>query len=121
MFLRVLVILIVLAGVVVTAFSLRSSPPATESEVDALRRLGIDATADMQQRLEEVLAARATSEEGARLDSPLGQALSRQCVEWSELNTNHPSPEIAANRDRACDQLQDWVRNGVEPDRPPRP
>jgi hypothetical protein len=118
--LRALAGLIALAGVIATAFLLfRNSRPASDSEMNTLRRLGTDATAQMQQRLELELIDRTTSGEQQRLDSPLGQALSRRCVEWTTLAENHPSPETTENQARACGALRNWVREGIAPERPP--
>jgi hypothetical protein len=119
--LRALAGLIALAGIIATALLLfRTSPPASDSEMNTLRRLGADATAQMQQRLELELTERTTSGEQQRLDSPLGQALSRRCVEWTTLAENNPSPETTENQARACGELRSWVREGIAPERPPQ-
>lgn len=72
-------------------------------------------TQQMQATLEAQIAGQAMSDEQLRLDSPTGQALSRQCVEWTDFYDNHPQTDARENRDKACQELRDYVETGQLP------
>ena len=70
----------------------------------------------LQEQLSDRLTEQANTGEQARLDSPLGQALFRQCLEWTEFHENHPSDMSLENRDNACNEFRIYVRTGTEPE-----
>ncbi len=70
----------------------------------------------LQEQLSDRLTGQVKSDEQARLDTPLGQALFRQCLEWTEFHENHPSDTTLENRDRACNEFRHYVRTGAEPE-----
>ncbi len=70
----------------------------------------------MQEKISGQLSDQPVNEEHARLDSPMGQALFRQCLEWSEFQENHPSEATLENRDEACNEYRDYISTGNEPE-----
>ncbi len=70
----------------------------------------------LQEHLSDRLTEQANSGEQARIDTPLGQALFRQCLEWTEFHENHPSDMSLENRDNACNEFRIYVRTGTEPE-----
>jgi hypothetical protein len=70
----------------------------------------------MQEKISDQLLDQPVNEEHARLDSPMGQALFRQCLEWSEFHENHPSEATLENREKACNEYRDYISMGAKPE-----
>lgn len=89
--------------------------PADAQEAEAISNRAAANAGDMQQALSDAISQKLVSEEQARMDSPLGQALSRMCAEWTDFHESHPSEDTAARRDAACRDLRRWVNDGETP------
>lgn len=70
----------------------------------------------MQGGLTDRVADSLNSEQQERMQSPLGLAMFRKCVEWTEFNDNHPSETARANEQQACDEFRRYVESGDVPD-----
>ncbi len=93
-----------------------SNQPADEEEAAAMAEQ-IDLNAQLlQEQLADRLTEQANSNEQGRLDTPIGQALFRQCLEWTEFHENHPSDSTLENRDSACDEFRHYVETGIAPE-----
>ena len=93
-----------------------SRAPAEPHEAQSMAEQVEQNTQSMRDTLEAQIAGHATGEEQARLDSAMGQALSRNCVEWTEFHDNHPGDDARAKRDAACAAYRDYVRTGRVPE-----
>lgn len=94
----------------------RSSQP-----VDADQALELDQQNDinvleMQESLTERVADAMTNEQQERMQSPLGLAMFRKCVEWTEFNDNHPSETSRVNEQQACEEFRQFVKSGEVPE-----
>lgn len=69
----------------------------------------------MQGGLTDRVANSLNSEQQERMQSPLGLAMFRKCVEWTEFNDNHPSEAARANEQQACDEFRRYVDSGDVP------
>ncbi len=87
--------------------------PVNDAEAAALAEQAEGITQLMQEQLSEQLVGQPLSAEQARLDSPMGQALLRQCLEWTEFHDNHPSEMTLLNRDDACNEYRDYIATGA--------
>lgn len=90
--------------------------PVSAEQNATIAEQGEAMTLRLQDELAKQLADRQVSEEQERIDSPLGQALLRKCVEWTEFHGNHPDASTKANRDAACDEYGDFISKGIVPD-----
>jgi len=108
------VTVIALLAVIGRYFSL--SQPADDAENAALAEQAESNAQLMQEQLSEQLVDRPINDEQARLDSPMGQALFRQCLEWTEFHENHPGETTLQNRDKACDRYRGYIATGAEPE-----
>lgn len=88
---------------------------AEEAETAALAEQNALNTQLMQEQLGEQLTSTLLDAQQERIDSPTGQALMRQCLEWTEFNDNHPSDSSLANREQACNAYNNYVKTGVAP------
>ena len=88
---------------------------ADEAENAELAERGEQLSLQLQDQLTDELATAPASENQQRLDSPMGQALLRQCLEWTEFYDNHPSEDTLQNREQACTAYADYVESGNEP------
>jgi len=70
----------------------------------------------MQERLSDEIAGDTTGGGQERMDSPLGLAMFRKCIEWTEFYENHPSEDTEANRDEACGEYRRYVDTGEVPE-----
>ena len=106
------------AAILLLAFIGRSvllQQPVDDEEASALAEKTAGITHLMQDQLSEQLSGQLLDEEQARLDSPMGQALLRKCLEWTEFHDNHPSEITLLNRDDACNEHRDYIVTGIEP------
>ncbi len=87
--------------------------PVSDVEAAALAEQAEGITQLMQEQLSEQLAGQPLNKEQAWLDSPMGQALIRKCLEWTEFHDNHPSEMTLLNRDDACNDYRDYVATGA--------
>ncbi len=93
-----------------------SNQPADEEEAAAMAEQ-IELNAQLlQEQLSDRLTEQANSNEQGRLDTPIGQALFRQCLEWTEFHENHPSDSTLGNRDNACYEFRHYVETGIAPE-----
>ena len=104
---------ILLLAVIARSVSLQQ--PVNDTEANALADKTEGITYLMQDQLSEQLSGQLLDEEQARLDSPMGQALLRKCLEWTEFHDNHPSEITLLNRDDACNEHRDYIVTGIEP------
>jgi hypothetical protein len=105
---------IILLGVLSRYFALKQ--PVDESEATRLAEQTELISEQLQGQLTERLDLNTSSEEQARLDSPLGQAMLRQCLEWTALNENLPDDSSRQNRDLACKKHREFVMTGQSPE-----
>jgi len=89
--------------------------PVSDAEAAALVEQAEGITQLMQDQLAEQLVGQPLNEEQARLDSPMGQALTRKCLEWTEFHENHPSETTLSSRENACNEYRDYIATGAEP------
>ncbi|HNP35002.1 MAG TPA: hypothetical protein PKK10_04035 [Woeseiaceae bacterium] len=110
----VVALLLALGGYALISW--RAEQAVTADELSALERQGDLNTQQMQQRLTDTLAGKVGSEAQERLDSPLGQALFRKCVEWTDFHDNHPNELSLEHRNAACSEFRRYVDEGTRPD-----
>jgi len=109
-------VLVIVSYLALTGSLPFSNQAADESEAAAMAEQ-VELNAQfLQAQLSDRLTEQANSGEQARLDTPLGQALFRQCLEWTEFHENHPSDMSLENRDNACNVFRTYVRTGTEPE-----
>ena len=94
-------------------FSNKLADPEENAE---LAEQGAQLSLLLQADLDDRLANSPASENQERLDSPVGQALLRQCLEWTEFYDNHPSEDTLQNREQACAAYADYVKDGKIPE-----
>jgi len=107
------VAVILLLAVIGRSVSLQQ--PVNDAEANALAEKTEGITHLMQEQLSEQLSGQLPDEEQARLDSPMGQALLRKCLEWTEFHDNHPSEITLLNKDDACNEHREYIVTGIEP------
>lgn len=90
--------------------------PAAEAEVEALAEQAELNVQILQEQISEQLSNGPTGEQQERLDSPIGQALIRQCLQWTELHENHPAASTLQNRNNACDEYRNYIATGQLPE-----
>ena len=90
--------------------------PADEAEAAALAEQSELNSQILQDQISEQLSSGPISEEQERLDSPIGQALMRQCLEWTEFHENHPSDSTLENRDMSCGEYNEYIATGKVPE-----
>ena len=90
--------------------------PADDAEATALAEQSEQNAQLLHDQISEQLASRPISEERERLDAPIGQALMRQCLEWTEFHENHPSDETLQNRDESCSEYNEYIATGEAPE-----
>ena len=90
--------------------------PADDAEAEALAEQSELNAQILQDQLTEQLTNGPNSVEQERLDSPMGQALMRQCLEWTEFLENHPSESTAENREKSCREYNEYIANGNVPE-----
>ena len=108
------VTVVALLAVIGRYFSL--SQPADDAENAAMAEQAESNTQRMQEQLAERLVGQPINAEQGRLDSPMGQALFRQCLEWTEFHENHPGETTLQNRDNTCNRYRSYIATGAEPE-----
>lgn len=102
------------AWLLISEWQRRAPVDAVEAEAMALQS-SLN-TEVMQRTLNEQLVGSTDDERQQRMSSELGLALFRRCVEWTELNDNHPDINSSDNVQRACDEYRHYVETGQIPD-----
>ncbi len=110
------IVTIIAAIVLVVVIEWRDRQPVTPEETEDVAQQGNLNMQNMQDALTDQINALPPSESRQRMESDLGLALSRRCIQWTELADNHPTDENLENRDRACDEYRDYVETGTLPD-----
>ena len=90
--------------------------PANEAEAEALAEQSELNAQILQDQLSDQLTNGPISVEQERLDSPLGQAFMRQCLEWTEFHENHPSDSTLQNRTASCAEYNEYIATGKVPE-----
>jgi hypothetical protein len=90
--------------------------PANEAETAALAEQAELNTQLLQDQISEQLTSGPISEEQERLDSPIGQALMQQCLEWTDFHENHPSDSTLENREASCGEFNEYIATGAVPE-----
>jgi len=109
------IILVLLAGISLTWKWVADRQPVSADQSAAIAEQGEVMTQLLQDELTEQLANQPQNEEQERIDSPLGQALLRKCLEWTEFHDNHPDKSARLNRDTACDEYSAFIETGKIP------
>ncbi len=94
----------------------RDAQPVDADQALELDQLNESNVKQMQEGLSDRVAGTMTSEQQERMQSPLGLAMFRKCVEWSEFNENHPSDTSRDNEQRACTEFRRFVESGTVPE-----
>ena len=94
----------------------RNSQPVDPGEAEELGEIHESNLRAMQQGLEDRVAGAMTSAQQERMQSPLGLAMFRKCMEWTEFNDNHPGETAALNERQACTEYRQYVTSGITPD-----
>ena len=118
---KTILLLATLVLVIVSYLGMTGSLPFSDQAADEAEAAAMAEQVELnaqflQEQLSDRLTEQANTGEQARLDSPLGQALFRQCLEWTEFHENHPSDMSLENRDNACNEFRIYVRTGTEPE-----
>ncbi len=109
-------VLLVVAFFAVSALLSWMNRPAHDAEVEALDEQSELNAQLLRDQISEQLENGPISEEQERLDTPIGQALMRQCLEWTEFHENHPSDSTLENRDASCAEYDDYIATGNTPE-----
>lgn len=94
----------------------RSGLAVAPEKADEIAEQAVRNTRDMQSMLSERLSHSLSGEQSARMNSDLGLALFRKCVEWTEFNDNHPSAVTEESRQIACREYRHYVESGEIPE-----
>lgn len=113
--------LLLIVGMTLTWLSMRGGLPfsnelADDAEIAELAEQGAQLSLQLQDQLTEQLENTPAHENQKRLDSPMGQALLRQCLEWTEFYDNHSGADALQNREEACSAYADYVAEGKKPE-----
>lgn len=110
-----IVVMAAIAGIV--GFNAwRAGLAVAPEKADAIAEQAVQNTLDMQSMLSDRLEQSLTGEQSARMNSDLGLALFRKCVEWTEFVDNHPGVDAEENRRIACQEYRRYVESGQIPD-----
>lgn len=110
------VALLVAFSVVVLILLWRGAQPVDAEQALELDRLNEVNLLEMQEGLTDRVAGTMTSEQQERMQSPLGLAMFRKCVEWTDFNDNHPSVTSRENEQQACAEFRRFVESGTTPE-----
>lgn len=94
----------------------RGSQPVDTDQALELDQLNESNLIKMQEGLTDRVAGTTTSEQQERMESPLGLAMFRKCVEWTDFNENHPSETSAINEREACAEFRRYIETGDTPE-----
>ncbi len=109
------IVTIIAAIVLVVAIEWRDRQPVTAEETEDVVQQGDLNMLDMQDALTDQINALPPSESRQRMESEIGLALSRRCIQWTEVEDKDPSDENRENRERACGEFRDYVETGALP------
>ena len=109
------IVTIIAAIVLVVAIEWRDRQPVTAEETEDVVQQGDLNMQGMQDALTDQIDALPPSESRQRMESEIGLALSRRCIQWTEVEDKDPSDENRENRDRACEEFRDYVETGALP------
>lgn len=109
------IVTIVAAIVLVVVLEWRGGRPVTPEETEDVVQQGDLNMRNMQETLTDQINSLPPSEARQRMESETGLALSRLCIQWTELQDIDPSEENLGNRERACREFRDYVDNGTLP------
>ena len=90
--------------------------PVDEEQAASMARQSEQLTLTLQEGLSERVSGTLDNEQQQRMDSQLGLALFRKCVEWSDFSANHPSETARDNEQRACAEYRHYVETGELPE-----
>ncbi len=110
------IVTIIAAIVLVVVLEWRGEQPVTPQETEDVVLQGDLNMQSMQETLTDQINSLPPSEARERIESDTGQALSRRCIQWTEVEEKDPSDENRENRERACREFRDYVDNGTLPD-----
>ncbi len=110
---------IIAAIALVIVLEWRGEQPVTPEETEDVVQQGDLNMQSMQETLTDQINSLPPSAAQQRMESDTGLALSRLCIQWTELQDSHPSDENLENRERACGELRNYVENGTLPDERP--
>ena len=109
------IVTIIAAIVLVVVLEWRGRQPGTPEETEDVVLQGDLNMQNMQETLTDQINSLPPSEARERMESETGLALSRLCIQWTEVQDIDPSEENLMNRDRACGEFRDYVDNGTLP------
>jgi hypothetical protein len=104
---------VIIAGGI--AWMIDRQRPVDEETLEELESDMLATSLDLQDQLTVDIDTRQLAEERARADSDEGIRLAGLCNAWIEFDSNHPSDETKANRDRACTDYRRFVETGELP------
>ena len=110
------VLLLALAYFVISGVQSWMNRPADDAEAAALAEQSELNAQILQDQLSDQITNGPISVEQERLDSPIGQALMRQCLEWTEFHENHPSESTSENRQKSCGEYNEYIATGTVPE-----
>ena len=103
-------------GVIFVVRAIENRAPVDTEEAEAMQVQTDLNTQLMQDRLSDDITGGTTRGSQERMDSPLGLAMFRKCIEWTEFYDNHPSDHSRQNRDSACQEYRAYVESGTLPE-----
>ncbi len=109
------IVTIIAAIVLVVVIEWRGRQPVTADETEDVAQQGDLNVQSMQNALTDQINALPPSESQQRMESDLGLALSRRCIQWTEVEEKDPSDENRENRVRACEEFRNFVETGTLP------
>ena len=116
MYLALGTVIALIAGGYFFVGAIQSRVPIDDEAANAMQDQAESNALAMQEQLSDLIADGATDEAQERMDSPLGLAMFRKCLEWTEFHDNHPSPSAQQNRDKSCGEFRRYVESGELPD-----
>ena len=108
-------LLVLIVGALLFYRAMESRAPVDADEADAMQLQTDLNTRLMQDSLSDHIAGDTTDGAQERMESPLGLAMFRKCIEWTEFHDNHPSENAERNRDEACGEYRRYVDSGEIP------
>ena len=106
---------IIAAIALVVVLEWRGEQPVTPEETEDVVLQGDLNVQNMQETLTDQINSLPPSEARQRIESETGLALSQRCIQWTEVEEKDPSDENRENRERACQELRDYVDTGTLP------
>ncbi len=110
------IVTIIAAIVLVVVIEWRGRQAVTPEETEDVAQQGDLNMQSMQDALTDQINALPPSESRQRMESDIGLALSRRCIQWTEVEEKDPSDENRENRERACEEFRNYVDTGTLPD-----